>query len=417
LWAAAHCGVLTRVIPLHEALAHVEERLSVLPAVTLPVAEAAGLVVAAPVASPESVPPFDNTAVDGFAVRASDVVAPGTELDVVGTVAAGSAGDVAVGPGQAVRIMTGAPVPPGADAIVMVEDTEVVPAGPGGGPEVVRIGRVPAAGAAIRSAGEDVVPGTVLAGPGTVLGAAHLGLLATAGVTTVEVVRRPVVGVLSTGDELVDGGGPLAPGQIRDSNRLALVAQCRRAGFDVVDLGLVRDDEDLIEAALRDGVARCDALLTSGGVSMGDFDYVKAVLGRIGDMRWMQVAVRPAKPFAFGTIDGVPVFGLPGNPVSSLVSFELFARPGLLRMAGHGRTARRLVRAVARTDLTRRPDGKVHFVRVRVDQDEDLAFLVTSAGAQGSHQMSAMAAADGLAVLPDGPGVPAGGTVEVMLLD
>ena len=404
------------MIPLHEALTHVDEHLTVLPAESCPLEAALGLVVATVVRSPETVPPFDNTAVDGFAVRAADVQVVGTVLDVVGTVAAGSAGDVPVGDGQAVRIMTGAPVPPGADAIVMVEDTAIV-GGPGTGQVPrVRIDRVPVPGAAIRPRGDDLRPGDVLAESGTVLTAGHLGLLATAGVARVDVVRRPRVGVLSTGDELVQGGGPLRRGQIRDSNRLALLALCRQSGFEAVDLGLVRDDETLITDAIRDGAARCDALLTSGGVSMGDFDFVKAVLARIGDMRWMQVAIRPAKPFAFGTVDGVPVFGLPGNPVSSLVSFELFARPGLRRMAGWTRTGRPRVRATAVGGLSRRPDGKVHFVRVRVTQDGDLGFQVESAGSQGSHQMSAMAAADGLAVLPDGSGVPAGGTVEVMLL-
>jgi len=401
------------VIPLSEARAHVDERLRVLPAVTVPLAGALGLVAAARVVSGESVPPFDNTAVDGFAVRAVDVTSVGTELTVVGTVAAGSAGDIPVGAGEAVRIMTGAPIPPGADAVVMVEDTVMVD----DVPARVRIDRVPTPGAAIRTAGDDVVPGDVVVEDGTVLTAGHLGLLATVGVDLVEVVRRPRVGVLSTGDELVPGGGPLRRGQIRDSNRLALLALCRRSGFDAVDLGLVRDDEDLIEAALRNGVTDCDALLTSGGVSMGDFDYVKAVLARIGDMRWMQVAIKPAKPFAFGTVAGVPVFGLPGNPVSSLVSFELFARPGLLRMAGRPDTERLRVRARADSDLRRRPDGKAHFVRVRVTQDDELQFVASSAGGQGSHQMSAMAAANGLALLPDGVGVAAGSPVDVMLLD
>ncbi len=365
------------------------------------------------VASAEAVPPFDNTAVDGFAVRAGDL-AVGVDLRVAGTVAAGSRGDVPVGPGQAVRIMTGAPVPPGADAIVMVEDTSVRDEG---GAEVVTVGRIVEAGSHIRPAGDDVRPGDVVVEAGTVLTAGHLGVLATVGRTHVDVVRRPVVGVVSTGDELVQGGGPLERGQIRDSNRLALLALCQRSGFHAVDLGLVPDDEDRIEGALRNGVDRCDALLTSGGVSMGDFDFVKAVLGRIGDMRWMQVAIKPAKPFAFGLVDGVPVFGLPGNPVSSMVSFELFARPGLMTMAGRDRVDRRRVRATAAGPFRRRPDGKTHFVRVRVDQDDDLGFLASSAGGQGSHHLSAMAAADGLAVLADGDGVAEGGTVEVILLD
>ena len=408
------CGDLSRVISLDDARAHVHGRLRTLPTASVPLADALGLVAASDVTSGELVPPFDNTAVDGFAVRSADVAAAGTELVVVGTVAAGSAGALPVGPGPAGGIMTGAPVPPGAGAVVMVEDTE---GGDGPGGERVRIGTVPTPGGAVRPAGDDLVPGDVVVAAGTVLTAGHLGLLATVGRTSVDVVRRPRVGVLSTGDELVEPGRPLARGQIRDSNRLALLALCGRSGFDAVDLGLVRDDEAAIEEALRRGVEGCDALLTSGGVSMGDFDYVRSVLARVGDMRWMQVAVKPAKPFAFGLVDGVPVFGLPGNPVSSLVSFELFARPGLLRMAGRQQVERRRVRALADGDLRRRPDGKAHFVRVAVRQDGDLGFHVASAGAQGSHQMSAMAAADGLAVLPDGDGVATGEPVEVILLD
>jgi molybdenum cofactor synthesis domain-containing protein len=305
-------------------------------------------------------------------------------------------------------------VPPGADAVVMVEDSEVVPGRDG---ERVRLRVATEPGRHVRPAGDDLRPGDEVIAVGVELTEAHLGLLATVGRQDVVVVRRPRVGVLSTGDELVEGGGPLERGQIRDSNRLTLLACCRTAGFTAVDLGLVRDDEAAIEAALRDGVARCDAVLTSGGVSMGDYDYVRAVLDRIGDMRWMQVAIRPAKPFAFGLLDGVPVYGLPGNPVSSQVSFELFARPGIRFQGGHGADLfRRTVSATAAEEFRRNPDGKVHFVRVRLAQDEGGGFVARSAGRQGSHQVSAMAAADGLAVLPDGDGVVAGDLVRVMLL-
>ncbi len=259
---------------------------------------------------------------------------------------------------------------------------------------------------------------------GTVLTPGHLGLLATVGIREASVVRPPRVGVISTGDELVDDGSPLGPGQIRDSNRLTLLALVAESGFETVDLGLVRDDEAAIEAALRDGIERCDALVTSGGVSMGDFDFVKVVLDRIGDMRWMQIAIKPAKPLAFGTVtrsDGaaVPVFGLPGNPVSSMVSFELFCRPGLRRMAGHAedRLDRPTVVAVVDEALPRRSDGKTHFARVACRYEPASAtYRVRSAGAQGSHHLMAMAAADALAELPDGPTVEAGQTVTVRLL-
>jgi molybdenum cofactor synthesis domain-containing protein len=408
------------VIPLDEARAFVLGGCEPGPVVTLPLGDALGLVTAAGAVAGEAVPPFANTAMDGFAVRAADTVDAPATLRIAGTVRAGMSGtDSPVGPGEAVRIMTGAPVPPGADAIVMVELTDAAPDG-----STVVVREAVPEGNHIRPAGDDVVAGDRVLEPGTVLTPGHLGLLATVGLRQVDVVRRPRVGVISTGDELIDDGSPLAPGQIRDSNRLTLRSLVAESGFEAVDLGLVRDDEAAIEAALRHGADTCDALVTSGGVSMGDFDFVKVVLDRIGDMRWMQIAIKPAKPLAFGTIsraDGtrVPVFGLPGNPVSSMVSYELFCRPGLRKMAGHAPTDldRAAVVAVVDEPLKRRPDGKIHFARVACRYDEDTAsYRVRSAGAQGSHHMAAMAAADALAELPDGQTLEPGATVRVRLL-
>jgi molybdopterin molybdotransferase len=412
------------VISFADARAHVLAGCAAMPPVRVPLSEALGAVLVEPVSAAGDVPPFANSAMDGFAVRAADTVgasedAP-VEVAVVGTVRAGMSGlGSPVGPGEAARIMTGAPMPPGADAVVMVERTRDA----GGGRVAVQV--EVAAGLHVRPAGDDVRDGDVVAAVGTVLSAGHLGLLATVGATHVVVVDRPRVGVLSTGDELVDGGGPLEPGQIRDSNRISLLALVRASGFDAVDLGLVADDEDAIEQAIRAAASGCDALVTSGGVSMGDFDYVKVVLDRIGSMRWMQVSIKPAKPLAFGTVDGphdrpVPVFGLPGNPVSSMVSFELFCRPGLRRMAGRADADldRPSVVAIVDEVLGRRPDGKVHFARVRCRFDPaDGRFHVASAGAQGSHHLSAMAGADALAELPDGPALEPGSTVSVRLLD
>ena len=299
--------------------------------------DALGCITAQAVVAAEQVPPFANTAVDGYAVIAIDTEIVPVTLRVTGTVRAGMSGaDSPVESGCAVRIMTGAPVPPGANAIVMVEDTEGSPEG-----DTVVVTATATVDQHIRPAGDDVNPGDPVIAIGTELTAAHLGVLATIGVTRIAVVRRPVVGVISTGDELIDDGSPLAPGQIRDSNRLTLRKLLESHGFDTVDLGLARDNEQVIETAMRAGAESCDAIVTTGGVSMGDFDFVKVVLDRIGDMRWMQIAIRPAKPLAFGTLtrsDGtaVPVFGLPGNPVSSMVSYELFCRPGLRKMSGFG---------------------------------------------------------------------------------
>ena len=297
----------------------------------VPLADALGLVLAADVVAGEPVPPFANTAMDGYAVRAADTAGAPVRLRVVGDLPAGHAPTTAVGPGEAIRIMTGAPIPPGADAIVMVERTAR------DGDDGVRIEVAATAGDHIRPAGGDVHDGDEVFTAGAVLTPAHLGVLASLGMTDVPVHRRLRVGVLSTGDELREGAVVLEPGQIRDSNRPMLLALVAEAGAEPVNLGIGRDDEAAVTAAFRDAAARCDAIITSGGVSVGDYDVVKAVLDRLGVLEWWQVAIRPAKPLAFGTIDGTPIFGLPGNPVSSHVSFELFARPALLQMMGTSR--------------------------------------------------------------------------------
>jgi len=400
------------MIPLQDAQDYVLGRVSTLAPQRFPVAEALGLVTAEPILSNDLVPPFANTAMDGFAIRAEDLTDAPLTLDVVGTLAAGAAPDITVGPGQAVRIMTGAPVPPGSDAIIMVELTSL-----SADEKTVEVAEPVPVGNHIRAAGEDMQPGQRVFDPGVQLQAGHLGVLNTLGLADIAAHPRPRVGVISTGDELVDDPSqPLRPGQIRDSNRRTLLSLVAQAGAEAIDLGLIADDEDAIAAGLSGGAESCDALLTSGGVSMGDFDFVKVVLDRIGDMRWMQVAIKPAKPLAFGLIGDTPIFGLPGNPVSSMVSFELFARPGLRKMMGHARLHRTRLKAVASEDLRRGSDGKTHFARVRCDY-VDGEFRVSFAGGQGSHQLSAMAAANALALLPDGDGVMAGSELEVMMLE
>jgi molybdenum cofactor synthesis domain-containing protein len=397
------------LIAVEEAEAYVLGLGAQLPAVRVPLREACGLVTAADVVAGEAVPPFANSAMDGYAVQAADTADAPAQLEVVGFLAAGAAPDVTVGPGQAVRIMTGAAVPDGADAVVLVEETTTEG-------DRVTINISVEAGTAVRPPGDDIQAGTVVVATGTVLGPGHIGVLASVGVETIEVVRRPRVGVLSTGDELVEGSAPLAPGQIREANRPALLALVAQCGFEPVDLGIAADDEVSVTDAIERGVADCDLVLTSGGVSMGDLDFVKVVLDRLGEMRWMQIAIKPAKPLAAGVVQGVPVVGLPGNPVSSLVSYELFAHPLLRKLAGHARLRRPRLPGVSDDGVRRHPDGKTHFVRVVAEPDEAGVWHARSAGGQGSHQLAGMAAANALAVVPDGPGVPVGGPLDLLLL-
>lgn len=387
-------------------------------------AAAVGCVVAEPVKAAEDVPPFANTAMDGIAVRAADTAgaSPATPvaLRLAGFLAAGAdPGPFAVRPGEAVRIMTGAPLPAGADAVVMVEKTST-----GTDPGVVLAYAPASVGDHVRAVGGDVRAGGVVFEAGTEVTPAAAGVLSSIGRASVAVHRRPRVGVLSTGDELVSDGRPLRPGQIRESNRPALLALLAQSGFEPVDLGTAADEAEAIRLAIGEGTSSCDAVLTSGGVSMGEVDLVKVVLDELsaGTFSWLQVAIKPAKPFAFGLVAGTPVFGLPGNPVSSLVSFECFARPALRRMAGHraDRLGRRTTVAVAPDGLRRRPDGKLHLVRVALSDAGTPARPrppeARPSGGQGSNVLTAMALADALALVPDGDGIQAGGAVTCWLL-
>ncbi|MBI5158324.1 MAG: molybdopterin molybdotransferase MoeA [Acidimicrobiia bacterium] len=371
----------------------------------VPLALARGLVLAADVVAPHPVPPFTNSAVDGYAVRASDTASVPVELRVTGDLPAGVVSSAVITPGTAVRIMTGAALPGGADAMVMVEDTVVIG-------DRVRITRSAAPGDHVRTAGGDIAAGAVVLRRGDRLGPVHLGLLASIGVAVPVVSRRPVVAVLSTGDEIQPPDtATLRPGMIRDANRPMLVGLLGELGVEVRDLGIVPDDGRLLRSTLEEAAASCDAVVTSGGVSMGEHDLVKQVLAGLGRVEFWQVAMQPAKPFAFGFLGGTPLFGLPGNPVSSMVAFEQFVRPGLLAAMGATRLFRPRIEAALAEPVSTTPE-KVVFLRVAFAGPN----VVRSAGGQASNVLSALAAADGLAVIPVGVGaVAAGDRVAVEL--
>ena len=375
-----------------------------------------GRVVAQDIVATEFIPPFANTAVDGYAVRAQDVTTAGVELEVLGVIGAGHVADYEIGVGQAARIMTGAPMPQGADAVVMIEDATELSA------SRVRCNKPAKVGDAIREIGEDVRAGDVVFKTGALINSAGIGVLAGINARRVLSYPRLRVAMLSTGDELVIDGSELKPGQIRESNLTMLSAMISAIGCEVINLGIVADDEAVLESKLREVATRCDAIVTSGGVGQGDFDVVKIVLSRIADMKWMQMAIKPAKPFAFGkltTSDSrvIPVFGLPGNPVSSMISFELLARPALRKIMGHTQNLMRpTVRAIVDAPMKRKQDGKIHFMRVFGEFAEDGRLHIRDTGPQGSHQLAATAQANGLAMVPDGQGLALGAEVEVMML-
>ena len=403
--------------PLDEVRALVLAHCARGPVVSLPLVDARGLVLAEPVVAAEQVPPFANTAVDGYAVRASDVANVPVELRVIGEVAAGAVAQMPISEGTAIRIMTGAPIPDGCDAVVMVEDTERL------GDDGVRILKSVGVTSGIRDAGSDVQAGAVVFEPGVVVTPMVEGVLSSINARKVAVYWKPRVGVISTGDELVDDGSPLEKGQIRESNRKMLLRLVEEAGAESIDLGIIRDNEEDLEDTLRKATSRgmVDALISSGGVSMGDYDVVKAVLGRIAEMHWFQIAMKPAKPFAFGTMPGVgesvvPIFGLPGNPVSSLMSFELIARPAIRQMMGVAQPFRPTVAAIVDEDVKRGVDGKTHFDRVHAYWKSDGRVHVRRTGAQGSHQLAATAMANAIMAVPDGNGVQAGDEVSVTFL-
>jgi len=383
--------------PLEEARSEVLSSVGLLGVEQVPIWQGRGRVLATDVVAPENVPPFANSAMDGFAVRAADVSAAGSVLEVIGDLPAGSSTDIEVGPGQAIKIMTGAPMPPGADTVAKVEDTSTEGS-------KVTFSTAVQPGTSVRPAGGDVPKGQVVFTAGTRLTPMHIGVLATIGVGQPQVYRRPRVAFMSTGDELTPPEAVgLEPGTIRDSNRPMLLSLLEDAGVEPVDLGIIPDDPDVLRDALRRG-SEADVVVSTGGVSMGDYDVTKMVLQGDADVGFWQVAIQPAKPFAFGHIGDALFFGLPGNPVSVLVSFEQFTRPALLKMQGARSTLRPQLVASAGETLETDPEKTV-FVRVFVDGLEEGLPTVVKSGGQASNVLSAAAAADGFAVVPRGTSV------------
>jgi molybdopterin molybdotransferase len=400
------------MIGVRDALERVLQDLPRLGGETVALSEARGRVLAEAVQAPRDVPPFPNSAMDGYAVQSADVVAarPGAavRLRVLETVGAGTVATQRVQPGTAIRIMTGAPMPEGADAVVRVEDTRA--AGEG-----VEIAAAAAAGANVRQQGEDVRAGESVLEAGRVLRAADIGLIASLGLPTLRVARRARVAILATGDELVDVGEPLGPGQIVNSNTYTLAAAVEEVGGEPLRMAIVRDRPELIRAALAQAVT-ADMVLSTGGVSVGSFDYVRGMLGELGYAeRFWKVAQKPGKPLTFGLCARTPVFGLPGNPVSSLVCFYLYVVPALRTMMGHARVHLPSTAATL-TETLHKATGLTEFVRCTLEgSPED--YRARSTGTQSSGVLRSLSLGDGLIVgPPDADVLRSGARVRVVML-
>jgi molybdopterin molybdotransferase len=385
--------------PVDEQVARVLAQVSAPEPIELALLDAQGLLAAEQVLAGAPLPGFDNSAMDGYAVHAADVADASQDrpvvLPVVGDVAAGARTVHSVGSGRCVRIMTGAPMPAGADAVVPVEDTDA-------GVARVSIRAAAAPGAYVRRIGEDVEAGDIAVEPGTPIGPAQVGLLAAVGRERVLVRPRPRVVVISTGSELVDVGQHAGPGEVIDANSYLLAAAARDGGAEVYRAGIVPDDKHRLLDLLDAQLARADLLITSGGVSMGAYDVVKEALREFGTMEFVKVAMQPGTPQGFGTLGerGTPVFCLPGNPVSALVSFEVFVRPAIRQMLGKRQLFRRTVEATALESM-RSPAGRRQYRRGLLHRDDGGEYVVEPVGGTGSHLLASLAHSNCLVVVPE----------------
>jgi molybdopterin molybdotransferase len=393
------------ILPVAEALRIVEARTPRLPSQSIRTVDATGRVLAEPIMAREQMPPFPASTVDGYAVVAAD---RSDWRRVVQDVFAGRADGARVGPGTAARIMTGAPLPPGADAVVMFEDTEERDGS-------VRLQRTARPGDNLRRVGVDLEVGQRVLEAGTLIGPAEIGLLATVGVAEVAVSRRPRVAVLSTGDELVEPDSQPHPGAIRDSNRYALLAAAAEAGAEAISMGMVEDDEAAQRERIQSALETADVLVTSGGVSVGARDLIKPILEELGVVHFGRIALKPGKPLTFATVGQKVIFGLPGNPVSALVTFEVFVRPTLLRMQGRSVATRPRVAVQVEHELGKTRD-RTEYQRAIVRWDGQ-SLVARSTGSQISSRLISMAGANALLEIEPGEGtVPSGATVPALLI-
>ncbi len=397
-----------------EALAQILPAFEPLPAKPIALRKARGRVLAEDILAAIDLPPFANSSMDGYAVRAEDVSAPDAELTVIGDIPAGTVPTQTVGAGQAMRIMTGAPLPDGADTVIPVENTDSARMTPEL-PATVRIAQPGILGDYVRAIGEDIRQGQVILRAGRVLRPADLGVLAALGIVKIAVIRQPKVAILSTGDEVLSIHEPLTPGKIHDSNTYTLAASVEALGARVVRLGIALDHaEDVEERLMRAVHAGVHLILSSAGVSVGAFDVVKSVMSRMGALAFWQVNMRPGKPLAFGNVHNIPFLGLPGNPVSALVSFDVFARPAILKLMGRD-PATAYAEAITAEPIN--SDGRRTYVRVTVERRDGSLYARTT-GSQSSGVLSSLVAADGLLIIPDGmTDVPAGTHLPIRLFD